>query len=80
MQGIAQETGSLVTGISRPCEVSSILPLPFVEIVLQLGKNVVIPAEAGIQELDLLMFITEWMPVFAGIANYDTVSGWERAG
>jgi hypothetical protein len=37
-------------------------------------ENDVIPAQAGIQVLEIAEFKTDWMPAFAGMTNYDTVS------
>ncbi len=46
------------------------------ETVSQWGKRVVIPAKAGIQFLILFKYLNSWMPAFAGMTNYDTVSKW----
>ncbi len=48
-------------------------PPPFGDCVA-IGRNAVIPAQAGIQVLKLFKFITDWMPAFAGMTNYDTLS------
>jgi hypothetical protein len=50
------------------------LTLPRQETVSQLGKGAVIPAKAGIQFLILFNFSKSWMPAFASMTNYDTVS------
>jgi len=48
-------------------------PSPLGDCVIT-GKKVVIPAQAGIQAQILLSILKHWMPSFAGMTNYDTIS------
>ena len=50
----------------------SVLPLP--RDCVAIRKRAVIPAQAGIQFLILFNYLKCWMPAFAGMTNYDTVS------
>jgi hypothetical protein len=46
--------------------------------VCRKGENDVIPAKAGIQVLEIIELKADWMPAFAGMTNYDSVSRGEE--